>query len=139
MPINVCEARSLLYRGTKRLEFPQVSPRSPREPLGNGSTSFEHEPDYDFAFSSADGGGRTHTTLRSPDFESGASASSATSAYFQGRMVDRFCKKRKGFVAHFHNRASIAPTELVTLGVDSQRKKIRTGSVVGAIYAWEHW
>lgn len=27
-----------------------------------------------------DGGGRTHTTLRSPDFESSASANSATSA-----------------------------------------------------------
>ena len=98
--------------------------------LGNGSAYFENEDededDYDFAFSSADGGGRTHTTLRSPDFESGASASSATSAYFQGRMVDRFCKKRKGFVVHFHDHASISPTALVTLGVDSRRKKIRT-------------
>jgi hypothetical protein len=52
--------------------------------------SRDDEYNYDFAFSSADGGGRTHTTLRSLDFESSASANSATSAYLQGRMVDRF-------------------------------------------------
>ena len=32
----------------------------------------------------ADGGGRTHTTLRLPDFESSASANSATSALVGG-------------------------------------------------------
>jgi hypothetical protein len=59
----------------------------------------EDEHDYDFCFQQcADGGGRTHTTLRSLDFESSASANSATSAYFQGRMVYRFCKKRKGLI-----------------------------------------
>ena len=76
-----------------------------------------------FCFQHADGGGRTHTTLRSLDFESSASANSATSAYLQGRMVYRFLKKRKGLIAHFHNHASIATTAVLTPGVDSRRKK----------------
>jgi hypothetical protein len=36
---------------------------------------------YYLDFSGADGGGRTHTSLRIPDFESSASANSATSAH----------------------------------------------------------
>jgi hypothetical protein len=38
----------------------------------------------------ADGGGRTHTTLRLPDFESSASANSATSATLITRHLCRF-------------------------------------------------
>jgi hypothetical protein len=47
-------------------------------------------------------------------------------------MVYRFCQKRKGFVVHFHNHASIAPTAAVTVGFDSRRKKenrLRTSDI----------
>src|SRR2546428_9111496 len=37
----------------------------------------------------ADGGGRTHTPFRVPDFESSASANSATSALWRRRLSDR--------------------------------------------------
>ena len=45
----------------------------------------------------ADGGGRTHTLLRVPDFESSASANSATSA-----LGDEEYKSQPGEVNRFH-------------------------------------
>ena len=44
--------------------------------------------------SGADGGGRTHTLLRVPDFESSASANSATSATGSGALRRRRYHKR---------------------------------------------
>jgi hypothetical protein len=117
-----------------RLSSPKSCPTKPPGLSHEASRSFRRRGEVGstttiLLSASADGGGRTHTTLRSLDFESSASANSATSAHLQGRMVDRFSPKRKGFVAHFHNHASIAPTAFVALGVGSQRKKMRTGSV----------
>src|SRR5213592_4272401 len=40
-----------------------------------------------FDYHGADGGGRTHTASRPPDFESGASANSATSALLQSNNL----------------------------------------------------
>jgi hypothetical protein len=97
-----------------------------KDAFGSGTRAFEHEDedehDYDFAFSSADGGGRTHTTLRSLDFESSASANSATSAYLQGRMVYRFLQKRKGFVIRTEGEASLnSSTACGRFGVSKAR------------------
>ena len=56
---------------------PQDAPQSPHE---GAVARLGNRPRFLFWFVGADGGGRTHTTSRSQDFESSASANSATSA-----------------------------------------------------------
>src|SRR5437867_2556743 len=65
-------------------------PLLPAKPVDGPAPSLEKE-------LGADGGGRTHTSLRIPDFESSASANSATSARCRHKIyrawdgVNRFC------------------------------------------------
>jgi hypothetical protein len=57
-----------------------------------------------FDFNGADGGGRTHTLSRVPDFESGASANSATSATNQ---IKRFIARAAPALARWSLRCDV--------------------------------
>jgi hypothetical protein len=68
----------------------------------------------------ADGGDRTHTTLRSLDFESSASASSATSANKQGASFKLFRQKRKWHSFLTDIRSHLPPTARAPQSVDRE-------------------
>src|SRR5262245_15041913 len=63
--------------------------------------------------SDAEGGNRTPTPSRAPDFESGASTSSATSAgRDRSRVIRRVAKARGRLLCHARRRADVLRAEL---------------------------
>src|ERR1017187_8514622 len=79
----------------------------------------------------ADGGGRTHTLSRVPDFESGASANSATSATVRqyissGGEVNKFPRAWRAVAAWYESAAQYPRFSYVPAAFGMERAYLRS-------------